>query len=268
MNKTIIGTVLGVIIGFGAVKSNKKDDARTPSSSADQVAIVDIERPDKFPTIRGLYEEIKLQNVLKYEAFEEAMLGHYNIKNTRNRDILTVIDFTLPSTAKRMCVIDLKNKKLLFNTIVSHGKNSGDNFATSFSNRHGSFQSSLGFYHTAETYQGGNGFSLRLDGLEQGVNDQARPRAVVIHGANYCSESFIKSSGRLGRSYGCPALPREVTKPIISTIKNGTLLYIYANDKQYASNSKILKNSAEASKTMLAEVKLHEVELPNHSTLN
>ena len=149
-----------------------------------------------------------------------------------------------------MFVIDLKNKKLLYQTIVSHGKNSGDVYATNFSNRHGSHQSSLGFYVTQNTYQGGNGYSLIIDGLEKNINDQAKPRAVVIHGADYCNESVIKRTGRLGRSYGCPALPRELNKPIINTIKDGSMLFIYADNKDYLATSKIVKNKKE---TMLAQ---------------
>ena len=125
-------------------------------------------------------------------------------------------------------------------TLLAHGRNSGENFATSFSNRSGSYQSSLGFFRTAETYNGGNGYSLRLDGLEKGINDKARPRAVVIHGADYCSEDFIRSTGRLGRSFGCPALPQELNKPIINTIKDGSLLFIYADKPEYYSLSKVL----------------------------
>jgi len=149
-----------------------------------------------------------------------------------------------------MVVIDMENYKVLYHTIVSHGRNSGEKFATSFSNRHGSFQSSLGFYLTENTYQGGNGYSLRLDGLEKGINDQAKARAVVIHGADYCSEEVIRSTGRLGRSYGCPALPRKLTKPIINTIKEGSLLYIYANNAQYITKTKVLNNQ---SRTLLAQ---------------
>jgi hypothetical protein len=151
-----------------------------------------------------------------------------------------VIDFNLPSSKKRMYVLNLVKKEVLFVSYVSHGRNSGGNYATSFSNRNGSHQSSLGFYRTAGTYEGGNGYSLLLDGLEEGINDQARPRAIVIHGADYCSEEVIRSSGRLGRSFGCPALPRELAKPIINTIKGRSLLFIYANQSDYLAMSEVL----------------------------
>ncbi len=197
--------------------------------------------PNSKSYFSSLYEELELNGVLQFKAFEEALLGMKEI-NPENKNVLSIIDFTLPSTEKRMVVLDLENKKVLFHTIVSHGRNSGGKYATSFSNRHGSYQSSLGFYLTENTYQGANGFSLRLDGLEKGINDQAKARAVVIHGADYCSEAIIKSTGRLGRSYGCPALPRELNKPIIDTIKDGTLLYIYADNQEYITSSEILSN--------------------------
>ncbi|GHE42148.1 murein L,D-transpeptidase catalytic domain family protein [Sphingobacterium griseoflavum] len=188
-----------------------------------------------------LYDKMNLAAILKFEAFSQALEG-YRLLHPKKDNILTVIDFTLPSTDKRMVVLDMKHEKVLFHTIVSHGKNSGEKFAKSFSNKHGSYQSSLGFYETQNTYQGGNGYSLVLNGLEKGINDQAKARAVVVHGADYCSESMIKATGRLGRSYGCPALPRAVTKPIINTIKGGTLLYIYAENKDYMAQTKVLSS--------------------------
>ncbi|MCT1524328.1 murein L,D-transpeptidase catalytic domain-containing protein [Sphingobacterium hotanense] len=216
---------------------------------------------------RSLYEELQLSKILKWEAFEQAMQG-YGKLSPKNKDIITIIDFTLPSTDKRMYVIDLKNKKLLYHNIVSHGRNSGEKFATAFSNRHGSYQSSLGFYTTEGTYQGGNGYSLRLNGLEKGINDQALARAIVIHGADYCSENVIRSTGRLGRSYGCPALPRELNKPIINTIKNGSLMFIYAGNKDYLASTKLIKlNPVLQNPTMIAE-HTDEIKKDNKAVLN
>ncbi len=214
-------------------------DLNSSNAQLSHKEVKTIEKEHIDPT-RSLYEELHLSTILKYEAFEQAMQG-YSALNFKNKDIITIIDFTLPSTDKRMYVIDLKNKKLLYHTIVSHGRNSGEKFATAFSNKHGSFQSSLGFYSTAGTYQGGNGYSLRLNGLEDGINDQALARAIVMHGADYCSQDIIRSTGRLGRSYGCPALPRELNKPIINTIKNGTMMFIYAGNKDYLASSKVIK---------------------------
>ncbi|MCI0922354.1 murein L,D-transpeptidase catalytic domain family protein [Sphingobacterium rhinopitheci] len=200
---------------------------------------------------KSLYKDLNLEGILKFDVFEKAYNGYVYLKpQFRNSDIITVIDFSLPSTSKRMYVIDITQKKLLYHTIVSHGKNSGELYATNFSNRHGSLQSSLGFFMTENTYQGSNGYSLVLNGLEKNINDQAKARAVVIHGADYCNQRVIQNLGRLGRSYGCPALPRDLNAPIINTIKNGTMLFIYAEDKGYLASSKVL-NSIEP--TMLAQ---------------
>jgi hypothetical protein len=136
----------------------------------------------------------------------------------------------------------MQHKKLLYATHVAHGKKSGENYATSFSNKPGSHKSSPGFYITENTYQGRNGYSLILNGLERGINDMAKQRSIVIHGADYCDASYIDEDGRLGRSFGCPALPQDITEPIIDTIKDGTLLYIYANDKDYLSKSRFIRD--------------------------
>lgn len=251
MRKTKIITLVTTCIGLVTIISQTaatylqpQETANIPHNIKKDSAYVDTRSESEI-----LYEEIGLAGKLKFEAFDKAMIGYENLE-FKNKDIITVIDFTLPSTEKRMHVIDMKNKKVLYNTIVSHGRNSGEKYATSFSNRHGSFQSSLGFYTTENTYMGGNGYSLVLHGLEKGINDQAKPRAVVIHGADYCSQSVINATGRLGRSYGCPALPREVNKPIINTIKNGTMVFIYAEDPSYLASSKILKKSTN---TLLAQ---------------
>ena len=192
------------------------------------------------PNSRALYHEIALAGTIDYAVFERAIAG-YNRMGGHDKDILTVIDFTKPSTEKRLFVIDLKLKKILFISYVAHGRNSGEKYATSFSNREGSFKSSLGFYKTENTYYGKNGYSLVLDGLERGINDKAKERAIVMHGATYADPSTIRSCGRLGRSLGCPALPLAVSKKIIDTIKGGTLLYIHGDDKTYASLSTFIK---------------------------
>ena len=153
---------------------------------------------------------------------------------------LTVIDFSLPSTEKRMWIIDMEDGVILHHGYVSHGRNSGDLMAQKFSNKNSSYMSSLGFYLTAETYHGKHGYSLRLDGLEPGFNDNARERAIVIHGAEYAREDFIKQTGRLGRSLGCPALPQEVTAEIINLIKERSVLFIYGKDYNYLNQSQFL----------------------------
>ena len=187
-----------------------------------------------------LFEDMQLGGVVNFLAFRQAVAG-YNLIKQKSKSILTLIDFTKPSTEKRLFVFDMEQKKMLYSSVVSHGKNSGENYATSFSNEVGSYKSSLGFYLTGNTYQGKNGYSLLLDGLEKGINDRARERAIVVHGAAYANPSVCKS-GRLGRSFGCPALPQALTKPIINTIKGGSVLFIYANNKEYMAKSSILPN--------------------------
>ncbi|MGK6352551.1 murein L,D-transpeptidase catalytic domain family protein [Parapedobacter sp. DT-150] len=250
MNKLFLVMIVAVFVSlaFHPLQVKEAENKREEIKQVDSINPL----PESSET-QALYDSLHLQSILNYEAFEQAMIGYTTIP-AKNKDILTVIDFTLPSTEKRMYVLDMENKKLLFHTIVSHGRNSGEKYATEFSNKHGSLQSSLGFYLTDATYQGGNGYSLRLEGLERGINDQAMARAVVIHGADYCSENVIRATGRLGRSYGCPALPRELNKPIINTIKNGSLLFIYAGNEAYMANSEILKNSAvKPAETLLAQ---------------
>jgi len=192
---------------------------------------------------RQLYDDMQLNGIVNYNAFEQALIG-YNQIDSRKKNIITIIDFTKPSIEERLYVLDIENRKLLFKSHVSHGKNSGENYATSFSNKAGSNQSSLGFFVTDNIYYGKNGYSLVLHGLEEGINDLAKQRAVVIHGAAYANPAFIASNRRLGRSFGCPALPEALAKPIINTIKDGSVLFIYANDKNYSKKSHFLnKNS-------------------------
>ena len=195
--------------------------------------------PEKSSECDQLYEEMELDSVVNYTAFRYAFLG-YNKIDVRNKDIMTLIDFSKPSTEKRFFVLDMQNKKLLYSTHVSHGKRSGENYATSFSNKPRSHKSSPGFYITENTYKGRNGYSLIINGLEKGINDRAKERSIVIHGADYCDTSLIDEGGRLGRSFGCPALPVDICGPIIDTIKDGTLLYIYVDNTDYLRKSRIL----------------------------
>ncbi len=176
---------------------------------------------------RRLYHELNLKDVVGFPAFDEALKGFRQFE--QERAILTLIDFTKPSTEQRLCVIDLQEQQTLFKSHVSHGRNSGGNYAVSFSNQPQSFKSSLGFFRTGDTYYGKNGYSLILEGLEKGKNDKAKERAIVMHGAKYADPAVIKKQGRLGRSLGCPALPPAVSREIINTIKDGALLYIHGN---------------------------------------
>lgn len=156
------------------------------------------------------------------------------------KQLLTLVDYSKPSSERRLWVIDLKNLKVLYNTWVSHGKHSGDATTTSFSNKPQSLKSSLGVFLTDETYIGNNGYSLRVKGLEPHFNDNAYDRSIVFHGANYVSPSIAKG-GRLGRSWGCFALSRDVIKPIIDTIKNNTLVVAYYPDKSWLNTSSFVR---------------------------
>lgn len=195
-------------------------------------------------SLQSLYQSLQLENAgLSFDAFNKGMIGFYTLKNegkVGEKNLLSIIDFNQASTKKRFYTIDLDARKLLFHTYVSHGKNTGENFATSFSNTPHSNQSSLGFYLTAETYVGSKGYSLRLDGMEKGYNNNVRKRAVVIHSAKYVSEYWINRYGRLGRSQGCPALPVELSKTIIDSIKNKTVVFGYFNDENYLKSSTYL----------------------------
>lgn len=194
----------------------------------------------------ALYDSLNLElKGLSQQAFEEAVKGFNYLKEhgkINNTDLITIADFSKPSTKKRLFIIDLVNSKILFNTYVAHGQNSGREFANELSNIPDSYQSSPGFYVTSSTYTGKNGFSMYLYGMEKGINDRAYDRAIVMHGAPYVSEDFVNSHGYLGRSWGCPAVPEHLSKQIISKIKNGTCLFIYSDKENYLKRSTILNS--------------------------
>ncbi|MEO5565942.1 MAG: murein L,D-transpeptidase catalytic domain family protein [Luteimonas sp.] len=168
---------------------------------------------------------------------------------------LAVIDYSLPSTARRLWVFDMRNGSLLHHEYVAHGQGSGENYATAFSNNDGSHQTSLGLFRTAETYIGGNGYSLRLDGLERGVNDNARSRAIVIHGAAYVDPVRAAKQGRLGRSYGCPALRQQVARVVIDAMKGRNLLFSYANDAAWLHRSRDFACSGRSASEIVADAR-------------
>jgi hypothetical protein len=174
---------------------------------------------------------------LEYSLFRNAVVGYYNLKkqDKARRPVISVIDFGLPSTRKRMWIIDLKKKQLLEHTLVAHGKNSGENFAVNFSNTPNSYMSSLGFYVTGKTYTGKHGLSLKLSGVDPGYNTNADSRAIVLHGAPYVNENIAKCYGRIGRSLGCPAVPVEKTSSIIEMVKNGSVLFVCNQNKSFSS---------------------------------
>jgi len=192
-----------------------------------------------------LFTALKLaESGLNRTIFDLAIKGLnklVTIGKLLNSTIVTIADYSQSCNKRRLYVIDLKNKKLLFNTYVAHGRNTGSEFARSFSNEEGSLKSSLGFYITARPIIGSHtGYSLLIEGVEKGFNDHAGKREIIVHGADYASEKFIQKYGRLGRSFGCPTLPPELNKPIIETIKDGTCLFIYNPDNKYLEGSLLI----------------------------
>lgn len=192
----------------------------------------------------SIYQELELESLgLSKKAFEYAITGYSKLLESGeilNDAILSVVDFSLPSNQKRFFVIDLNKGALLYHTFVSHGKNSGKLMAQKFSNRFNSYQSSIGFYTTGETYFGKHGVSLRLLGKERGINDKALERGIVIHSAAYADESVANQQGYLGRSLGCPAIPEKIHKEVIETIQNGSCFFIYAPIPIYPKQSKLV----------------------------
>ena len=191
------------------------------------------------------YSAVNLADTgLSREVFNLAIKGLRKLSinhQLQNPNIVTIADYSQSSNKKRLYVIDLKNNILLFNTYVAHGRNTGDEYARSFSNAEGSLKSSLGFYVTEHPIIGSHtGFALTIHGVEKGFNDNACKRAIIIHAADYATEGFIKKYGRLGRSLGCPALPPDLNKPIIETIKDGTCLFIYNPIDAYMAKSSLL----------------------------
>jgi len=180
---------------------------------------------------------------LSKKVFEMALRGMSKLIRSGHikANILSIVDFSQPSTSKRLYVIDLDNYTLLYNTYVAHGAKTGKTQATYFSNKPASHKSSLGFYVTGETYKGSNGYSLKLRGMEKGINDLALRRGIVIHGADYVSEEYIESQGYIGRSFGCPAVPSSISQELIDMVKDGTCLFIYHPSATYRTQSKLIK---------------------------
>lgn len=239
----------------------------TPASSVEPVASAELAAPaapaasgnthsatDAYiRLVKVLYGELTLAETgLDLPVFSQALTGFYNLK-ARGRvpggkEVLSIVDFTKSSQEKRLWIIDLAEKKLLYHTLVAHGKGSGGDRATRFSNTVSSHQSSLGFYVTGEVYYGKHGRSLRLDGMDPGFNSKARDRAIVLHGADYVSQSFIRRAGRLGRSFGCPAVPVSLSSGIIDQIKEKTVLFIHGPGDFYRSSYLDTKVAADYSR--------------------
>ncbi len=203
---------------------------------------------DDFNTVsEALFEEISLKDQqLSKTVFKKALKGYLFLKYTNelsNDQFLTILDFSKPSSEKRLWVIDLNGKQIVFNELVAHGKYSGDKFAKSFSNTPQSKKSSLGFYVTGSPYNGKHRYSLKLNGLEPGFNSNAFARGIVMHGANYVSEEIAEAQQSVGRSYGCPAVGQDVNKDIVDLIQGGSCMFIYHPQTYYNGKSKILNNN-------------------------
>lgn len=205
----------------------------------------------KAPSILGfnsepIFKQIQINHPLESatlspKAFQYAFNAFLKLKQQNiiegNQSIISICDFSLSSNTKRLWIIDVKESKVLVHSLVSHGKNTGEEYAVHFSNKPNSYQSSLGVYVTGNTYFGSNGYSLKLTGMDKGINDKAEERAIVLHGAAYCSEAFIEEHGRLGRSFGCPSVPLDITDIVINTIKDKSVFFIYQNDHPVLKNS-------------------------------
>ena len=257
INSIKIKRLLGALVVVFALSSsfhkldstNKK--SALPKGIKDTLALPkSLETPMNSAVVTSssfVYSKLIFEDaVLSEIVFEKAFRGFENLKKAGELSdeayLLTICDFSKSSNEKRLWVIDTNEGKVLFNSLVAHGKNTGEEFAQQFSNTESSLQSSLGFYITNETYFGENGYSLRLIGMDKGFNDAAEKRAIVMHGADYVSADFALKHKRIGRSWGCNAVPREVAEPLINTIKSNQVLFIYYPDEGYLKSSRWLNS--------------------------
>lgn len=246
MRKKISISLFGAALVFSGVFENVKAEGwKAPAAPgkvhrSPQTAI-------SFEELAArIYETIDFgANPLSKAVFIKAYRGYKNLeaagKLSEDKAILSICDFSLSSREKRLWIIDLHSGEIVFNSLVAHGQGTGEEYATRFSNRVNSHQSSLGFYVTSSTYQGSNGYSMRLLGMDKDFNDKALQRAIVMHGADYVSEAFILANRRIGRSWGCPAVPLNLARPIIDRIKDGTCLYIHHPSETFLQASVWLK---------------------------
>lgn len=218
--------------------------ASTRTATRRRLGHAAMERDKVLRTAIGIYEEMHLEAAgLNEEAFEYAYIGYDRLRKRhrlQKATILSICDFSQASSEERLYVVDVLNKKLLYRTYVAHGMNSGNEYACSFSNRRNSYKSSLGFYVTRQAYYGDNGLSLRIEGLDRGFNDMAGRRNIVIHGAPYVSTRILKKYGVMGTTYGCPAIPDDMSSKIIPVIKQGTCFFIYYPSQEYLERSSVL----------------------------
>ncbi|WMJ74020.1 murein L,D-transpeptidase catalytic domain family protein [Cytophagaceae bacterium ABcell3] len=198
------------------------------------------ERENYEQHLEEIYKAAALDSTgLSFEVFRKGVTGYYNMLENQvlqNQSIVTIIDYTKPSTEKRLWIIDLDKREIVEHTLVAHGKNTGDNVALNFSNAPGSHMSSQGFFVTKNIYQGKHGKSLRIEGLDENFNNNALSRAIVIHGASYVCDDFVSQNGRLGRSHGCPAVPVDKTNTIIDLVHGGSCVFINSGSPDYYSD--------------------------------
>jgi hypothetical protein len=229
---------------FAAPAATYLNNRKSDTAIVVKDSVSDPDTLDAVNRFSVLYDQMNLDSLgLSQDAFNYGVKGYMDLVSNgalRNDHIISIVDFSLPSSKKRLFVIDVASGKLLFNTFVSHGRNSGQEMATQFSNDLNSFKSSLGFFVTGNTYSGEHGYSLRLEGKEAGINDNAYNRSIVMHAADYVNEKVIKVKGFIGRSLGCPAVPPSLHKAIINTIKDGSCLFLYSPDPIYITNSRLL----------------------------
>jgi len=271
-------TLLITCLSFNAIHGYSPDEPVRPSKEEMNKKVF-LPNRDKNKALNDvlvegskIYKELDskvCQTPLPMEAFLQAYLGYQNLKSLnildRQSHILSIVDYSKSANIPRLWVIDMSQKKILFNTLVAHGQGTGEEYAVSFSNRDNSHQTSLGFFLTDTTYYGRNGYSLRLHGLDKGYNDRALDRAIVIHGASYVSEQFIKDNERLGRSWGCPALPVEYNATIIDIIRHGNLFFAYYPDNNYITSSIWLNQLPQ--KNTLPTAETHVMHAHNDTTL-
>jgi L,D-transpeptidase-like protein len=232
MRRVILCACFYLILVASSYKVVSADEGIAPNTEAS------IE--NYISTLYGQLDFTKSE-LLSYDVFKKAMHGYLNLRNAgklnTDKDIITICNFNLPSTENRLWIIDLASKKVLFNTYVAHGEGSGEDCSLSFSNNSNTHKSSLGFFVTGDTYDGDHGTSLHMAGMDEGFNDAAYERGIVVHGADYVCSKFIAEHQRLGHSWGCPAVPTKLSLPIINTIKEGTCLFIYYPDTKYLQTS-------------------------------
>jgi hypothetical protein len=245
-----VGSLLCLFFSWPVLISgtHKQDENKEPttitSTTSSAVTVIKSASQLLLEEADALYDSMHLKKWgLSKKAFEYAWKGYKQLLDERqlnNDEVLSICDFSQSSRRKRLYIIDVAEKKLLLNTYVAHGRNSGGEYARSFSNKDESHKSSLGFYVTRNTYYGDHGLALKIDGLESGINDRADKRNIVIHGSQYVGANYLRNNKMNGRSFGCPAVPAKDTQKVIYTIKDGSCLFIYHPTKVYLTRSRIL----------------------------